>query len=148
MADHVAAELKAVDRLARLLTKARTIQDAKYVRDKAEASWRFTKMARFDLAVQNHAAELMLRAERRVGELLAQLLPHGGDRKSTARNAVGTLKDFGIDPGRSWRWKREAAIPVAAFERYLARAKRLREPITSKDLLRRHGKRTTRPKET
>ena len=57
----------------------------------------------------------MLRAERRIGELLAQLLPHGGDRKSTARKGVGTLNDLGIDPGRSWRWRCEAAIPVAAF---------------------------------
>ena len=145
MADHVATELKAVDRLARLLMKARTIQDVKYVRDRAEASWRFTKMARFDLAVQNHAAELMLRAERRVGELLAQLLPHGGDRKSTARNGAATLAHLGIEPGRSWRWRREAAIPVAAFERYLATAKRLGEPITSKGLLRAQAKRTARP---
>jgi hypothetical protein len=38
MADHVTTELKAVDRLGRLLTKARTIQDVKYVRNKAEAS--------------------------------------------------------------------------------------------------------------
>jgi hypothetical protein len=74
MADHVTAELKMVERLARSLTKARTIHEVKYVRDKAEASWRFTKLARFDLSVQNHAAELMLRAERWAEELLAQLL--------------------------------------------------------------------------
>jgi hypothetical protein len=145
MADHVAAELKTVDRLARLLTKARTILDVKYVRDKAEASWRFTKMARFDLAVQNHSAELMLRAERRAGELLAELLPHGGDRKSTSRNGIGTLVDLGIDPVRSSRWRREAAIPAAAFERYLARAKRRGEPITSDRLLLAQGKRAVRP---
>jgi hypothetical protein len=146
MADYAAAELKAVGRLARFLTKARTIQDVKYVRDKAEASWRFTKMARFDLSVQNHAAELMLRAERRAGELLAELLPHGGDRKSTARYGAGTLADLGIDPVRSSLWRREAAIPEAAFERYLARAKRLGKLITSKGLLGREARRAAQPK--
>ena len=88
----------------------------------------------------------MLRAERRVGELLAQLLPHGGDRKSTARNGAATLADLAIAPGRSWRWRRKAAIPEAAFERYLARAKRLGEPITSDGLLRRQGKRAVQSK--
>jgi hypothetical protein len=39
----------------------------------------------------------------------------------------------------------EAANPAAAFEKYLARAKRLGEPITSDGLLRQRGKRNGRP---
>jgi hypothetical protein len=80
----------------------------------------------------------MFRAERRAGELLAQLLPHG----------AGTLADLGIDSGQSSLWRREAANPAAAFEKYLARAKRLGEPITSDGLLRRRGKRNGRPSVT
>ena len=103
--DPVAAELTELSRLTRLLAEARLIEEVKYVRDKAEASWRFTLLAQLDVAIRNQAAGLMLRAERQVGEMLTELLPHGGDRKLATRAQALTLRKLRIEPHQSTLWR-------------------------------------------
>jgi hypothetical protein len=46
------------------------------------------------------------------------------------------LEDQGIDHNQSARWQREAAVPNAVFEKYLAKANELRQDITAQGLLR------------
>jgi len=47
-------------------------------------------------------------AERRMGELLAETVEHGGDRKSRLQSA--TLKDIGIEKTQSYRYQRMAKV--------------------------------------
>ncbi len=55
------------------MSRARTVGEAKAIRDQAEAIRVYTKSARKGLAVQNRAAAIKIFAERRAGELLAKL---------------------------------------------------------------------------
>ena len=76
------------------------------------------KKAGLSLEVQNRAAEGKLRAERRAGELLGEVVSRGGDPKS---HDV-TLAGLGLSKHQSSRWQRIAAIPDAEFEAYVAAA--------------------------
>ena len=64
--------------------------------------------------MQNGAAEIKLRAERRAGELLAGTEKHPGSRNLGASIVEGPsvrLADVGVTYHESHRWQREAAVP-------------------------------------
>jgi hypothetical protein len=129
-------DLKILNRMAHSLAEVQDIKDVKAVRDKAEAARTFAKSAALGLKIQNVAAELKLRAERRAGELLADLRLRGGDRKSNRHDDGLKLADLGIEENQSTRWQREAAVPEAIFEQYIAAANKLGQDITAQGLLR------------
>lgn len=91
------------------------------------------------LLAQNLLAELRLRQERAIGRWLADHVNHGGggDRRSRSREgtAVGDLPQ-GISKNQSSRFQRLAAVPEAAFDRYLSVARDAREEITTAAALR------------
>lgn len=66
------------------------------------------------------AAELKLRAERRLGELLAELVQHGGDRKTESTSHGARLKDMGLTWSDSSRWQKLASIDEEKWEEYIA----------------------------
>lgn len=73
----------AYDRMTELLTTVTRIDEAKDIRDKAEALRVYARQAGESLQNQNKIAAIKLRAERRTGELLRELeRGQGGDRKS------------------------------------------------------------------
>src|SRR5262245_35185335 len=86
----------------------------------AEALRQYAKQRDESLEIQNQAAELKLRAERRMGELLAEAVQHQGGRKPLhdARvledmeyaevSPLETLADMGIEYTQSHRWQRLA----------------------------------------
>jgi hypothetical protein len=57
------------------LEQARTVDEIKEVRDRAEALRTYCARAGASLAVQNDACEIRLRAERKAGSLLAETGP-------------------------------------------------------------------------
>ncbi len=70
---------------------------------------------------QNDAAEITLRAERRLGELVAELpKATGGDaqraRLQRATESPPTLADRGIAKHESARWQELAAVPAEEFD--------------------------------
>ncbi|MCA9265285.1 MAG: hypothetical protein KDA60_15600 [Planctomycetales bacterium] len=71
------------------------LSEIKDVRDKAEAIRQYAKSAGHGLDLQNDAAEIRLRAERRAGAILATMRLRGGDRRSTNQDRRGgtTLKE-------------------------------------------------------
>src|SRR5207253_5834603 len=64
----------------RLLAEARGLDEVKVVVDLAEAARVYARQAQLGLDAQNNAAEVRLRAERRAGELLAEMHKHAGGR--------------------------------------------------------------------
>ncbi len=64
----------------------------------------------------------LLRAERRIGELLAETVEKGGDRRSKSYDAtlISRLPDD-VTRSQSSRWQRVASIPEPEFESELAR---------------------------
>jgi hypothetical protein len=136
MATRLPRTLKRLDDIVRSLAETRSLKDVKAIRDKAEAARHFAQSAALGLKIQNRAAELKLRAERRAGELLSELAPHGGNRRPSSHEENLKLSDLGIDHNQSARWRREATVSDAVFERYLAAANELGKEITAQGLLR------------
>src|SRR6266699_3433548 len=109
----------------RLLAEVRSVDDAKAIHDFAEAARVYARQARLGLEAQNDAAEIRLRAERKLGELLAALPKQDGGDAARARSQAATevpprLSDLGISKSQSSRWQAIAAVPEPVFGRHLA----------------------------
>lgn len=132
----ISRELAVLDEASRLLAEAQSLDEVKAIRDKAEAIRTFAKAARLGLELQNRAAELKLRAERKAGAVIGSLKLHGGDRKSCGHNARLKLEDLGVSHDQSKRWQRMAAVPEDVFRKYLCTIAEQQREITSAGLLR------------
>jgi hypothetical protein len=128
-------ELTQLERLAVSLDLLTCLKDVKAIRDRAEAARLFARSASLSLTIRNRAAKIRLQAERRAGQLLANLVKHGGDRRSNDRSNHIRLVDLGIDHNQSARWQRAASVPKEAFEQYLAQADAHAKEITAQSLL-------------
>jgi hypothetical protein len=120
----------------RALTAAVNIDEVKDIRDKAVALRTYAMQAR-DRALIDQATEIRLRAERRAGELLAQMEKNKGAAGSGGpgrgkKNPVASrdrvlgappkLADLGVNKSQSSRWQRLAGVPADDFEEFIASA--------------------------
>ena len=113
------------DAARRALAAARAVDEAKDIRDKAEAMRVYARQAK-DRQLEVDAAEIRIRAERRLGELIkAQQetvgLAKGGGDTSTGTRKVPvqeppTLTEAGISKNLSSRAQKLAAVPQDKFE--------------------------------
>ncbi len=105
------------------LARAVTVDEAKEIRDKAEALRIYAKQARHAGDMERQCAEIRLRAERRIGELLAQTVKPGNPQLS--HDATIGLSELGITRSQSSRWQLAATLPEEDFERYVATSREL-----------------------
>ncbi len=120
------------DAARKAIIEAATIDEVKNIKDKAEAMRLYAKQSQ-DYEMANKAAEIRLRAERRMGEMLKQQKEAGQMNKGTAGQLDGrdisggttvrppedeapTLADVGISKSMSSRAQQVAAIPEDEFE--------------------------------
>lgn len=122
----------------RAIGQARSIDELKHIRDKAEAIRQYAKARGESLAIQNDAAEIKLRAERRAGDLLRDrdVARPGGDRKSKSRDVTLKLENVGVTRSESHRWQREADVSEEDFERFVSETKDAGAEVTTAGLLR------------
>ncbi len=121
----------------RLLAEARTVQEVKQVRDLAKSARDLMQQQEFALAAMQDAAELKLRAERRLGDLLAETPKNRGGRPGKTGSTVEpVLSDIGVDKKESHRWQRVALLPEPAFEGHLREQREAGEEITTAAVLR------------
>jgi hypothetical protein len=132
-------ELIALTRTHRLLSEAKTFEDFKAIRDKAQAARLYAKSARLGFEIQLHAAEVKLECERRAGSLLSEMeLSHGGrPSKNNRSQAATSLDDLGINKSQSSRWQDQARLPEEEFRKYLADCRAAGREPTSQGLLNR-----------
>jgi hypothetical protein len=133
-------EARAVARMTdacRALAEAKTVDDVALVRDRAQAIAHYARQRRLGVEAVNAAAELKLRAERRLGELLAELPKlHGARPADTESPQVTPLADLGVSKMESSRWQWAASVPTEAFERHLAQVREAGQELTSAGVLR------------
>jgi N6-adenosine-specific RNA methylase IME4 len=130
------ADLKVLESADKILDEATSLEDLQDIRDKAEAVRKYAKSAGLGLEIQNQAAEVKLRAERRAGLLLARLRLHGGNRRSQHSTVTLKLSDLGISRAQSHRWQAVAAIHDDSFRRYVHMTRESGKEITTAGLLR------------
>jgi N6-adenosine-specific RNA methylase IME4 len=117
------------------LALAQSIDEVKDIRDKAEALRQYIRQQGASLEMQNQAAEIKIRAERRAGEMLAEMeeIHPGGDQ---AKLHDVTLPDLGITRIQSHRWQLEASLPEEILEQHIAEVKAQGKELTSIDVQR------------
>lgn len=111
------------DAACRALTECKAVDEVKTWADKAAAMQAYGRMAQ-DKRLEVDAAEIRIRAERRLGELIvAQKQTHGlsaGGRPTETprdeRGVIPALSDTGISYDLSSRSQKLAAVPEAEFE--------------------------------
>ena len=112
------------------LAKARDTDEVKLIRDKADAIRAAARIAK-NKQLEVDAAEIRIRAERRLGEMLAETkatvgLNKGakgsvvtGSKREPVKDDRPTLAAAGIDKKLSSRAQKLAAVPEAEFEKEL-----------------------------
>ena len=113
-------QLAAIDNTSTALANAETVEDVKEIRDQAEAIRQYIENAGISFDMQNRAAEIKLRAERKAGQMLSSLELKGGDRRSEESLKRMQLSDLGISKDQSSRWQLLASIEAQAFEEFVA----------------------------
>lgn len=124
------------------LAECRAVDEVKDIRDKAVAMEAYARQAK-DTRMMQDAAEIKVRAERRLGELIAQQkatvgLNSGQLLRGSAmepREDKPTLADAGIDKKLSMRSQQLAAMPDDQFETTIATARDTAQTVSSSMLL-------------
>lgn len=127
-------ELPRYDRMCHAIAICHRIDEAKKIRDKAEALRAYARQAQNrDAEVQ--LAEIKVRAERRCGELLRDMA-EAGERAPVRGKASDKprLVDLGLHRSESSRYQMIAAVPEKRFEAHLAERKAAGRPVTSMGL--------------
>lgn len=126
-----------VERAAAMLATFKDVDRVKDHRDKAVAIETWLRAQKASLSAQRDAAEIVVRSERRLGELL-QLLPKatgsrakpGGSKLSPP--GIPTLAERGIEKRDASLWQRLASVPEAVFEQHVASIRERSEKITTR----------------
>jgi hypothetical protein len=124
------------DAARKAIAAAHRVDEAKKIRDKAEAVRTYAKLAG-DLEMQNMAAEIRIRAERRAGQLLFEMEKNHGTRGAGRPRKDGTrvtwshsstayppkLEEIGISKDQSAKWQKIALlVDDATFDKSLFQA--------------------------
>ncbi len=128
--------LSSLTRAHHAIMEASSLGELKGIRDKAEAARKYAQAAGMGLEIQNYAAEVKLRAERRAGSLIAKLNLHGGDRREETSQERLTLSDIGVSKDQSSRWQLTATVPERTFEKFVEQTREENGEVTTAGLVR------------
>ena len=121
------------------LSIAVEVDEVKDIRDKAEAMAAYARQAK-DTELVQWATEIKVRAERRAGQMLAEMPKAQGELRNSSRShdgtATKTLADIGITKNESSRWQKLAAVTDTQFEEAVQAAKEVAGEVTTAAMLR------------
>lgn len=130
-------KLLTVEKAQQFLAQSKNVDEVRDVADKAKAVALYLRSRNASIESQNDAAEIRLRAERRLGELTKEMERASGGRPGkTARESRevskgAALKAAGIKQQDASKWERLADIDPADFEDYVAETRAKGERITA-----------------
>ena len=124
------------DAARQALQVASSVDEVKDIRDKAEALAAYARQAK-DTSLVKWATEIKVRAERRAGQMLADMgIKPGNPQLSNDTTIAPTLAEIGISKDQSSRWQKLAGVPADQFEQAIAVAKDAAGEVTTAALLR------------
>jgi hypothetical protein len=132
-----------IERAKNGLAAASKVEEVLEARNHAEWLRRLLRQQRESLASQNAAAELKIRAERKIGELLRKRPKNvgGRPRKKTCNSVLQvpekppSLAEQGIDRTTASRFQALASVPEKAFDRFIEQAKADNAELTTAGVL-------------
>lgn len=130
-------ELLSVEKACTFLAQAMKVDEVKRVRDQAQAIQVYYRQRKAGLAAYNDAAEIVLRSERRIGELSSSLPKAAGGRGKTGPKAGPVtpkkvaLAAEGLTKQEASRFEKLARIPERKFEQHIASVRARGERITT-----------------
>lgn len=124
-----------VERAAAWLARCCSVDDVLEVHDRSKALLVYQRTRKASLGAQQDAAEIALRAERRLGEICAALTG-GRGRKKKSHDATFRLKDAQISRSQSSRWQKLARIDASAFDQHVKTTRDAGERLTAAGTLR------------
>lgn len=128
-------ELVKYDAACRALTEARAVDEVKDILNKAIAIRLYARQAK-NRQLEADAFEIRLRAERRVGEMMAAQPKdkggHAGLYENPACDRPASLADAGIDKNLANRARKLQALPADQFERVVAEGREAVETAVRK----------------
>lgn len=127
-------QLSLLSKARMAVEQARTIDEVKDVRDKAEAIRAYLRQSGESLEIQNAAAEIKIRAERKGGVLLAMMTKPKNQHQCRLHD-VTSIKEIGIEKIQSHRWQRIASIPETMFEQHVESLKVSGDELTTSSVL-------------
>ncbi len=131
-------EIQLLEQAAAFLTECQDLDEVKALRDKAEALRLYQKKIDKSGQATIVAGDIKVRAEIRMGELLAEMPKQkgGGDpnHRSPVVTSAPTLADLGITKNDSSRCQAMAALPKKEREETIAKAKKAGRAPTSREL--------------
>ena len=132
-------ELILLSQASRALEQARTVDEVKDLRDKAEAVKAYARKAKLGQEILIEASLIKVNAERKLGEILreTELAKAAPGNQHTAENepvveAPPTLASLGISKSDSSRLQQIATLPDEVFQQYIQETvQSQREPTTA-----------------
>jgi hypothetical protein len=130
-------EIVLLQQTAAYLDQCQSLDEVKNIRDQAEAIRLYQKKVGLSQRAMNSAAEIKIRAERRMGELLAAMPKQrpGQYQRSHAESLAPKLADLGISHNESSRVQAIAAVPAKKFEATIREAKESNHELTSREMI-------------
>jgi len=138
--------LEKLDNARKALAEAETLEDIKKLESAFKGNEQALKACHQYVdetgEMQNTAAEMKIRAQRKGGKLIANLEKTPGKRKdlTSARACRGStkaeeLEKVGMKPGVAGKWEKIASVPNETFERHVTQKKESKEELTSTGIL-------------
>jgi len=132
-----------VERARELLAECKSFDEVKEIHDKAAAVKVYQRQIGAAMEAQQDAAEIVVRATRRMGEMLREM-PKNEGAKGIGTSAVAgsnhtpapTLADLGIEKTEAHRARRLAEVPEARIDSYIAKCREDDKPATKAGALR------------
>jgi site-specific DNA-methyltransferase (adenine-specific) len=131
-------EVELLSKAADFLEQCRSLDEVKDLRDKAEAARLYYRKVSDSRRAANVLAEVRIKAERRLGELVAEMPKDKGGRPGGNGNRshdVTGLADLGIGKMESSRVQAIAAVPKREFEEVITKAKEANRELTSREMV-------------
>lgn len=124
--------------LTAALASCRSLEDVRDIHDKAKGIESFMRARGVGADGLADAAELIVRAERRLGEILDELPKHPGNRNGSggSEDEPPKLEDLGVSKKQSSRWQALASIPDEDFEAAIFEAREKQKRISGTSLIR------------